>query len=227
MMLAVIAVNVAAFLYELHHGVLLSTLDYGLIPDWLLHGRREGPIELPGVGTVVLHQEVPVLLTIFTSMFLHGGWLHLIGNMWFLWVFGDHVEGEMGGLRFVAFYLLCGIAAAIAQVAITPGATAPMVGASGAIAGVLGAYLRLHPHARVRCLWILIVFVTFVDLRAWILLGVWFLSQFFMPIDAGVAWMAHVGGFIAGFLVVPLFVRAPPAIHPPQQIGDWAHPPAP
>ena len=206
--LALIAANSIAWLFELRHGVALATLDYGLIPSWLVRGIREGPINLPGLGPAMLHQEVPHPWTILTAMFMHGGWLHVIGNMWFLWIFGDNVEDAMGRIRFVVFYLLSGVAAALAQVLVTPSSVMPMVGASGAIAGVLGAYFVLYPHARVRCLWILIVFVTFVNVPAWVLLGLWFVSQFFVPLESGVAWMAHVGGFLAGLALARLFVPA-------------------
>ncbi|HSB20592.1 MAG TPA: rhomboid family intramembrane serine protease [Anaeromyxobacteraceae bacterium] len=205
-----IAANGLAWLFELQHGVALATLDYGLIPSWLVQGIREGPIVVPRLGPAVLHQEVPYPWTVLTSMFMHGGWLHIIGNMWFLWIFGDNVEDAMGRVRFAVFYLLCGLAAAMAQVLVTPSSAAPMVGASGAIAGVLGAYLLLYPRARVRCLWVLIVFVTFVNIPAWTLLGLWFLSQFFVPLESGVAWMAHVGGFVAGLGLVRLFAPRSP-----------------
>ncbi len=210
--LVLVALNVAAWAFELHHGVGLATLDYGLIPSWLLHGIREGPIELPGIGRAVLHQEVPFPWTVLTAMFMHGGWLHILGNMWFLWIFGEGVEEAMGALRFAAFYAVAGLAATFAQVLATPASTQPMVGASGAIAGVLGAYVLLYPRARVRCLWILIVFVTFVNLPAWALLGFWFVSQFFVPVESGVAWVAHVGGFVVGLGAVRLFLprRRPP-----------------
>ncbi len=202
-----IAANTVAWVLELKHGIALSTLDYGLIPSWLLQGIREGRIELPGFGTAVLHQEVPFPWTILTAMFVHGGWLHVLGNMWFLWIFGDNVEDAMGRPRFAAFYVVCGLAAALSQVLVTPSSAAPMVGASGAIAGVLGAYLVLYPRARVRCLWILIVFITFVDVPAWALLGLWFISQFFVPMESGVASMAHVGGFVAGLMLVHALVK--------------------
>ncbi len=209
MTLALIAVNAAVWLFELVHGVPLATLDYGLIPAWLVHGIRDGPIVLPGLGEAWLHQEVPYPWTVLTSMFLHGGWLHIVGNMWFLWIFGEGVEGAMGAVRFLAFYLLCGLAAALAQVLVTPSSAQPMVGASGAIAGVLGAYLLLYPRARVRCLWVLVVFVTFVNVPAWVLLGLWFVSQFFVPMGSGIAWMAHVGGFLVGLGMVRLFASRP------------------
>jgi membrane associated rhomboid family serine protease len=214
--IAIIAVNVVVWLFELGHGVELSTLDYGLIPSWLLAGVRDGHLRLDHVGTVMLHQEVPPPWTIFTSMFVHAGWMHLIGNMWFLWIFGDNVEDAMGRLRFVVFYLASGLAAAAAQIALSPGAALPMVGASGAIAGVMGAYLVLWPRARVRCLWVLFVFITTIYVPAWALLGMWFLSQFLVPLGSGVAWMAHVGGFVAGLALIKLFV-----------LGRWPRPPRP
>jgi membrane associated rhomboid family serine protease len=203
--IALIAVNLAAWAMELVHGIDLAVLDYGAIPAWVLHGVREGPIRLPGIGRALLHQEVPPPWTVLTSMFLHGGWMHLIGNMWFLWIFGDNVEEAMGRARFVAFYLLCGLLAAVVQVLASARSTVPMVGASGAIAGVLGAYLILFPRAPIRCLWVLIIFVTTVSVPAWALLGLWFLSQFFVPTGSGVAWMAHVGGFVAGLALVRVF----------------------
>jgi membrane associated rhomboid family serine protease len=214
----IILLNCGAWLLELSHGVALSTLDYGLIPSFFLHHTRHGFIELPQLGQVELRQEVPVRLTLFTSMFLHGCWLHIIGNLWFLWVFGDRVEQSMGRFRYLVFYLACGVAAGLTQIFSTPDSTLPMVGASGAIAGVLGAYLILFPRARVRCLWVLIVFITSIWLPAWLLLGVWFVSQFFVPGEAGVASMAHVGGFVAGMLLAKLFEKRPAP--PPRR---WAN----
>lgn len=212
---ALIALNALAWFFELSRGneiadgVTNSTLDYGAIPYFILHGIRDGHLILPGLHTIELHQEVPWPFTILTSMFMHGSWMHIIGNMWFLWIFGDNVEDAMGHVRYVFFYLLCGLAAAMAQILSQPSSTMPMVGASGAIAGVLGAYLMLYPHARVRCLWILFILITTVYVPAWLLLGIWFLSQFLIP-GTGVAWMAHVGGFVTGFLLVRLFVPRPP-----------------
>lgn len=201
---AIIGLNAVVWLLQLAHGVDLSVLDYGLLPAWLLHGTREGALVLPGLGRVWLYQEVPVPFTLLTSMFMHGGWLHILSNMWFLWIFGAKVEDAMGPGKFGAFYLASGLLAAAAHVGVEPASTVPMVGASGAIAGVLGAYALLYPRARVRCLWILVIFITFIEVRAWLLLGVWFASQFLLP-GPGVAWVAHVGGFLAGLLLVNLF----------------------
>jgi rhomboid family protein len=212
---ALIVVNSLVWLYTLAIGVVSSTTGFGAVPAWLLHGASGGWMTLdPELGALQVVQAVPWPLTLLTSMFMHGGWLHLIGNMWFLWIFGDNVEDAMGRGRFLVFYLLCGLLAAVAQVLWSPSSTVPMVGASGAIAGVLGAYLLLYPHARVRSLWVLVIFITTIYVPAWLMLGLWFLSQFILP-GPEVAWMAHVGGFIAGFVLVRLFVpRRPPQRRP-------------
>ena len=156
---------------------------------------------------------VPAVATLFTSMFLHGGWMHLIGNMLYLWIFADNVEDAMGHGRFVAFYALCGLAAAFAQAALDPASEVPMVGASGAISGVLGAYLLLHPKAHVLVLIPLGILTQLVRLPALVVLGLWFVLQLAQQVMAGtgggggVAFMAHIGGFVAGMVLIPLFKR--------------------
>ena len=152
--------------------------------------------------------------SIFTSMFLHGGWLHLIGNMWFLWLFGNNIEDSVGHFKFVIFYLLCGVAAATAQVAISPDSTVPMIGASGAISGVLGAYLVLFPRARVLTLVPIWIFLQFIHVPAVIFLILWFAIQFLsglatsqLTVNGGVAFWAHVGGFVAGLVLILPFKK--------------------
>ena len=174
----------------------------GVIPATLVGGE-----ELP----LALH-PVPPELTLFTSMFLHGGWMHLIGNMLYLWIFGNNIEDSMGHLRFVIFYVACGIVAALVQVYPDPGSTVPMIGASGAISGVLGAYLLLYPRAHVLVLLPLGYFSQLVHLPAMLVLGFWFLLQLINSMFAtsgsgGVAWGAHIGGFLAGMILIPLFKR--------------------
>lgn len=154
--------------------------------------------------------RVPAWASIFTSMFLHGSWLHIAGNMLYLWIFGNNVEDAMSRPRFVVFYLLCGIAAALAQGLAAPDSTVPMIGASGAIAGVLGAYFVLHPRANVRVLLVFFIIVRFINMPAVVVLGLWFLVQSFSIAAApaegdDVAFWAHAGGFIAGIVLVPLF----------------------
>jgi membrane associated rhomboid family serine protease len=171
----------------------------GLVPAVLLQGASLPP-------EIAL---IPPTATVFTSMFLHGGWLHLIGNMLYLWIFADNIEDSMGHGRFIVFYLLCGIAAALAQALPAPGSEIPMVGASGAISGVLGAYLILHPRAHVLVLVPLGFFSQITRLPAVLVLGLWFLLQLISeigaPLGAGVAFRAHIGGFMAGMALIPFF----------------------
>ncbi len=199
---ALIAACVAVFLWEISLGARAQNviLAYGLIPDVLLGDARRSP-ELA---------MVPAWATVFTSMFLHGGWMHLIGNMLYLWIFADNVEDRFGHGRFVVFYALCGIAAALAQALPAPESQIPMVGASGAISGVLGAYLLMFPRAHVLVA-IPIGILALVRMPALLVLGLWFgmqlLSEMFAPPGAGVAFRAHIGGFVAGLVLMPLFRR--------------------
>ncbi len=152
-----------------------------------------------------------VVLPFFTSMFLHGGWMHVLGNMWFLWLFGNNVESGMGHGRFLAFYLLCGLAAAAAQIGVDPSSAVPMIGASGAISGVMGAYVILYPKVRVHILvFLILIFRTSVP--AWVMLGYWFVLQLLgtgmEQGVGGVAVWAHIGGFLAGAVLIALF-RSP------------------
>ena len=174
---------------------------FGSIPA-VLFGARELPVEL---------QIVPPAASVLTSMFLHGGWLHLLGNMLYLWVFGNNVEDAMGHGRFIAFYLVCGIAAALAQALPDPTSTVPMVGASGAISGVLGAYMLLYPHARVLLGLPLGFFIVQLGRfpALWVL-AAWFgmqlaMNAFTVSATGGVAFRAHIGGFVAGLLLIPFF----------------------
>jgi membrane associated rhomboid family serine protease len=150
--------------------------------------------------------------TLFTSMFMHGGFMHLAGNMLYLWIFGDNIEGALGHFRFVIFYFLCGTAAAFTQILSAPDSTIPMIGASGAVSGVLGAYLIFYPRARIRTFVFLGIFITFLRLPAVLLLGFWILGQVISafisnPGSPGVAWFAHLGGFFMGMLLAPLLKK--------------------
>ena len=174
----------------------------GVVPAVLLD-----KIQLPARLAVI-----PAELTMISSMFLHGGFLHLAGNMLYLWIFGNNIEDAMGRFRFIVFYILCGIAAALGQTFQNPDSQIPMIGASGAISGVLGAYLLLYPHARVLVFIPLGFFSTLVRLPAVWVLGIWFgmqliSSAFSNSEGGGVAWFAHIGGFIAGMALVPLMKR--------------------
>lgn len=146
------------------------------------------------------------ILTIFTSMFLHGGVLHVAGNMLYLWIFGNKVEDAAGHGRFLLFYLCSGLAACAAQFSFDPSSTVPMIGASGAVSGILGAYLLLFPRAKVKTLIFILFFITFVDIPAVVLLTVWFIMQIAFSQGPGVAWFAHIGGFIFGVLTIKIFM---------------------
>jgi membrane associated rhomboid family serine protease len=194
-----IVVNILIFLFE--YSLDPYTLNafisaYGLVPD---------------------HFHISA---IFSAMFLHAGWLHVLGNMWFLWIFGDNIEDILGHEKFLLFYLLCGVAAALAQTVLNPLSRVPMVGASGAIAGVMGAYLVKFPRAQIQSLVFIVVFFFFTEIPAWAMLIYWFVIQLFSGVGSlasnqysqggGTAFFAHVGGFIAGIILIRVMgTRAP------------------
>ena len=164
------------------------------------------------ISTYALTPAAPSVITVFTSMFMHGGLMHIIFNMWFLWIFGDNIESVLGHKRYVVFYLICGVGAALAQIQINTGSQIPMVGASGAIAGVLGAYLIRFPRATVHVLVILIIFITFIRVPAMVVIGIWFLSNLTAGLGTlgieetgGTAWFAHLGGFVSGVVLNQAF----------------------
>jgi len=213
----IIALNVLAWILlqgaGSNYALAKSVCELGLIPGELTLSVPSGTRFPMGENLVCLTDPGRQLSNVFTSMFLHGSWLHLLGNMWFLWIFGNNIEDSMGHVRFVAFYLICGLAAALAQVVANPDSTIPMVGASGAISGVMGAYLMLFPRVRVYALVFLGFFFTSVGMPAWVMLGYWFLIQIFSGLvsfgqqGGGVAFWAHAGGFVAGVVLVKLFAR--------------------
>jgi membrane associated rhomboid family serine protease len=193
-----------------------SICSWGLVPAEIMGTAPAGAAVSLGEGLICRLDAGPTrLLTPLTSMFLHGGWLHLLGNGLFLWIFGNNVEDSMGRFRFIVFYLLCGLAAAGAQVAINPASPVPMVGASGAISGVLGAYLVLYPRVRVKVLFIIVIFIQVISLPAYLVLLWWIAWQILAGLpqltsispegSSGVAFWAHIGGFIAGVVLVKLF----------------------
>jgi membrane associated rhomboid family serine protease len=205
----IIGLNTVVFLFELsvqmqgRRALDALVFQFGVVPQHFeraLAGSAGYPIPA-------------MLLTILTSMFLHGGWLHIIFNMWFLWIFGDNIEDYLGHFTYLIFYLLCGTAAALTQIALAPNSTIPTIGASGAIAGVMGAYVLLYPRSKVLTLVVLIVFFTFWWIPAWVFLGYWFLLQFFSAsitvhqASGGVAFGAHVGGFVTGLVLIKVFPR--------------------
>ena len=171
--------------------------EWGAIPYQIIHGEI-----LSGRGLV------PPFVTLFSSMFLHGGFMHLIGNMLYLWIFGNNIEDTLGHFRFLTFYLLAGLSAALIQVLSDPQSTTPMIGASGAVAGVLGAYLLLFPQARILTLMFIFFFIRMIRVPALVVLGFWFLMQLLgvtSGAETGVAFFAHIGGFVAGLVMIKVF----------------------
>jgi membrane associated rhomboid family serine protease len=202
-----IVVNILVFLFEFsldpetQNGFIAA---YGLIPDQFHFSN------------------------VITSMFLHGGWMHVLGNMWFLWIFGDNIEDILGHGKYILFYLLCGVAAALAQVAVSPNSPIPTVGASGAIAGIMGAYMIKFPQSRILSLIFIVIFFTTVELPAWVYLIYWFVLNFFSGVgtlgisqvsQGGVAFFAHIGGFIAGIALIS--VMGPRQRYSSRRDPDW------
>jgi membrane associated rhomboid family serine protease len=215
---ALIGVNVLVWLLIQGAGspvtLARSVCELGLIPGELTGMLPPGTRFPMGEGLVCLTDPGRQLSHVFTSMFLHGGWMHLIGNMWFLWIFGNNIEDSMGRVRYLVFYLLSGVAAAVTQVATGPDSAIPMVGASGAISGVMGAYLVLYPRVRVYTLLPLGFFFTTIALPAWTMLLYWIGLQalsgvvgLFGAQEGGVAFWAHIGGFVAGVILVKVFAN--------------------
>jgi membrane associated rhomboid family serine protease len=230
---AIIAANVLVFIFfqkvKLSLGGAevdpVNTVEYGAIPYEITHPGDHCAVTSAGALACEGQQGVegqapdqpPTYLTLFSSMFMHGGLLHIIGNMLFLWIFGNNVEDSMGRIKFILFYLAGGVVALLAQTLVGPNVAVPTIGASGAVAAVLGGYLLLYPRARVVTLVIIIVFITVIELPAMLVLGLWFLLQLFygaaeftQPVGTGgggVAYFAHIGGFVFGLAVIRLLAR--------------------
>jgi membrane associated rhomboid family serine protease len=243
--LAIIAINFIVFLFLQGPSFSLSSgqeveskpiVEYGAIPYRITHSGKDCVLAVPGTpqeqpaceGTELYAEaqasspapekvsQPPAFVTIFTSMFMHGGWLHIIFNMLFLWIFGNNIEDSMGRVRYVLFYLLGGLAAGLTQVAVSPDSQTPLVGASGAIAAVLGGYALLYPRARVLTA-VFVFFIFLVEIPALVMLGIWILLQFLPAVGqlaspdvgggGGVAYFAHIGGFVFGLAAIKLFAH--------------------
>ncbi len=208
-----IGINILVFLYEISLGSDMRSVffhRFGIVPYEYTHGKD-----------ILIPSAMPINL--ITAMFIHGGFWHIFGNMWFLYIFGDNVEDAMGHVRYLIFYLLSGIIASATHIIFNPGSKVPMIGASGAISGVLGAYFVLYPSARIVSVVFLGFFITSVILPAYLYLGIWIIMQAIFAFSSigvkaasGVAWFAHVGGFVGGILLLPLFARrrrTPPRVY--------------
>jgi len=198
--IAIIAINVIVFIYQLalgRYGNQAFVLKMGIIPYEFTHA-----VDIPP------YASHPLILNLFAAMFMHGGILHLLGNMLYLWIFGNNVEDAMGHVRFLIFYLLTGLLASATHIILMPNSMVPMIGASGAISGVLGAYFILFPWAKVHTLIFLFFFITVIQIPAMVVLGFWFIFQLLSLFGKGnVAWFAHIGGFLSGMILVRFFLR--------------------
>ena len=191
-------------------------LNFGLIPGEVTQGD--------GIGINMLISGH--FYSFFSSIFIHGGFLHVLGNMLFLWIFGNNIEDALGHKRFILFFLICGFIAGLAQVAMDTNSPIPMVGASGAVSGVMAAYILLYPHAKIVTLLFLGIFVTFVRISAGWYIGGWFVMQAIQgvassPSGGGVAWWAHIGGFIAGLVLLPILKKTRQTLFQPKRLGPW------
>ena len=223
--IGLIAINCLVFIFQLHRGLDRSVELYGSIPYFVTHpGAKTVAYQVPVAyrgffDNSIKLEEVRVerprsggFGSLLTSMFLHGDIFHILFNMLFLWIFGDNIEEAFGHVRFLVFYLICGLGAALTHVVFHPEAVLPMVGASGAISGVMGAYILLYPRARVTTVLPIFFFIQLIELPAFIFLGVWFLFQLFsLGSPTNVAIMAHVGGFVIGLVLTRAFTRRTPA----------------
>ena len=198
--IVIIVINAVVYIYEFSLGPGLEMFVYrmGAIPYELTHFIDAEPLS-----------PVPVHLTLATSLFLHGDVFHILGNILYFWIFGNNIECALGHFRFIIFYMLCGLAASILHIALNVNSTMPMVGASGAIAGILGGYIVLYPRARVLVFIWLIIFIRTIWVPSFVVLGLWFIGQIYSAGlgVGGVAWFAHIGGFVAGFLLIRVFEK--------------------
>lgn len=215
-----LALNILIFFFQLFspNGLEYYVLRMGAIPYEITHFTSLSISNVP---------RLPPPLTLITAMFLHGGLFHLFGNMLYLWIFGNNIEDYLGSFRFVFFYLLCGLGASLTHIIFNPNSQVPMIGASGAIAGILGAYLILYPRTNVLTLVFLFFFIRIIPIPAAIVLGFWFLLQILnVGIGGGVAWFAHIGGFLVGILLIKIFAGRRPAYKPvvkPPRNRDYFH----
>ena len=221
---ALLAANVAVFIFQ----AVLSPLGEQIfifktaaVPFELTHFVDRHTIPIPGTSVLYPDALVPFPLTLITAMFVHGGFMHLGGNMLYLWIFGNSVESAMGSVRYLLFYILAGLCATLVHVISEPDSAIPMIGASGAIAGVLGAYFILYPRAYIKTFVLLFIFIQIIHVPAVIILGIWFLRQILGIGSDGVAWYAHIGGFLVGMFLVRRFLKSRPRAIYIDPRGEW------
>lgn len=211
-----IAINVGVFFYQRflsdkHFNEYI--LNSSLIPKEITHFKNvDIPVQDSYGRILYFKRDTPPFLSLITSLFMHGSFIHLFGNMLFLWIFGNNIEDYLGRIKFILFYLASGIGASLVHVIFNWNSVVPVIGASGAVSGIMGAYLILYPRARVRTLVFFFILITFVDIPAFVFLIVWFVFQFLNVGVGGIAWLAHVGGFIVGILLIKWFKRKRPIV---------------
>ncbi len=210
-----IIINIVVFLYQgffSEKPLDIHIAESAMVPYEITHFKNVNILlGIDRLGRMVaLKRDIPPLATVLTSIFMHGSLWHLLGNMLFLWIFGNNIEDYLGKFKFIIFYFLAGFGASFIHILFHFNSTVPVIGASGAVSSVMGAYLILYPHAKVRTLVFILIFITFVDLPAFVFLIVWFIFQFFYAgAGSGIAWMAHVGGFIIGILLIKQMQKKP------------------
>jgi len=223
--IALIAMNTAVFLYQVmlsHASENMFVFQTGAIPYELTNLVSRAQIPIPGTSQTYPPALLPFPLTLFSSMFVHGGFVHAGSNMLYLWIFGNNIEDAMGHGRFLVFYLLAGLAASLVHVVSEPASTVPMIGASGAIAGILGAYFVLFPHAKIKTFLFIFIIIQVVQIPAVIMLGFWFLTQIVNSgSGGGVAWYAHIGGFLFGLFLIRRFERSKLRFLNIDREGEW------
>lgn len=215
--LILIIINVVVFIYQAFVTDLnINVSKNAMIPWEVTHMKNiEAPVGIRIDQTdgypyrVLVYRNISPLLTLITSMFMHGSLLHIFGNMLFLWIFGNNIEDYLGKIRFILFYIISGIGASMVHILFHPNSTVPVIGASGAVSGIMGAYFILFPNAKVRTLVFVFFFITFVDIPSFIFLLVWFVIQFMYAGGEGIAWLAHVGGFVIGVILIKWWKRKP------------------
>lgn len=205
----IISINIGVFLFQ----AMISSkplgyhvASYAMVPMEITHLENiDIPIKKDEFGNIyTMRRGISPFMSLISSMFMHGSWMHLLGNMLFLWIFGNNIEDYLGKFKFILFYLVCGIGASFSHILFNWNSMVPVLGASGAVSGIMGAYLVLFPNARVRTLVFILFFITFVDIPAFVFLLVWFAFQF-LSVGIGIAWLAHVGGFVIGYLFIRLY----------------------
>jgi membrane associated rhomboid family serine protease len=215
-----IIINVVVFFYQAYISELtINIFKNAMIPWEITHMKNlDEPVRvqndnLSGFSNRnLVYRDMSPFITLVTSMFMHGSILHIFGNMLFLWIFGNNIEDYLGKIKFIIFYILSGLGASFVHILFHPHSTTPVIGASGAVSGVMGAYLILFPSARIRTLVFVFFFITFVDIPAFVFLIIWFIFQFLYVGGEGIAWIAHIGGFIIGLLTVKLWGKKKPVI---------------